>query len=129
VTQILTNLLDNAFHYTPEGGEITISAWVSENSVVISIEDTGIGITEKELSNVFSRFYRSERNEVQQVPGTGLGLAIVRSLVEMHGGDIWVESTPGSGSTFTFSLPLTSRPFSNDTSENVQFLSSSKNNE
>lgn len=120
VTQILTNLLDNAFHYTPEGGEITISAWVSENSVIISIEDTGIGMTERELSNVFSRFYRSERNEVQQVPGTGLGLAIVKSLVEMHGGDIWVESKPGHGSTFTFSLPLTSRPLASDVSENVQ---------
>jgi len=109
VTQIVTNLLDNAFHYTPEGGGITVSARRSDEQVIVNITDTGIGLSEDELSKIFSRFYRSDRAEVQKVSGTGLGLAIVESLVEMHGGQIWVESVPDQGSTFSFSLPVATR--------------------
>jgi signal transduction histidine kinase/putative methionine-R-sulfoxide reductase with GAF domain len=105
-TQILTNLLDNAFHYTPAGGSITVSARPNSNFVYVSVSDTGIGISRNIQQKIFDRFFRADDFEVQRVPGTGLGLAIVRSLVEMHGGQIEVFSIPGQGSTFTFNLPL-----------------------
>lgn len=106
VTQILTNLIDNAFNYTPEAGEIIISVRASRNYVFVSVEDTGIGISEDNLNKIFDRFYRAEDAAVQKVSGTGLGLAIVKSLIEMHGGHLQVESTLKKGSTFTFNLPI-----------------------
>lgn len=105
VTRVLTNLVDNAINYTPEGGEVQITARADHSFVRISVSDTGIGISKAEQEKIFDRFYRSEDEHVQAVPGTGLGLAIVRSLVEMHGGQLDLESEPGVGSTFTFSLP------------------------
>jgi signal transduction histidine kinase len=106
LTQILTNLLDNALNYTPEDGQITVSAWADGSFVSVSVADTGIGISKKNLHKIFERFFRSESAEVQSVPGTGLGLAIVRSLIQMHGGRLNVESEIGKGSTFTFTLPI-----------------------
>jgi PAS domain S-box-containing protein len=105
ITRALTNLVDNAFNYTPPGGEITISASASDTFVTISVEDSGIGISQADQKNIFDRFFRAEDEEVRKVPGTGLGLAIVSSLVEMHGGELWLESELGHGSTFSFSLP------------------------
>jgi signal transduction histidine kinase/GAF domain-containing protein len=105
LTQIMTNLVDNAFHYTPRDGEITITAGQNGAFVAIRVQDTGIGIAPENLERVFDRFFRAEDDAVKQVAGTGLGLAIVRGLVEMHGGTIDVESTPGQGSTFTVNLP------------------------
>ncbi|MCA9959726.1 MAG: GAF domain-containing protein, partial [Anaerolineales bacterium] len=106
VTQVLTNLLDNAFNYTPPDGEIRVTARENGNYVFISVSDTGIGISKEDQTKIFDRFYRAEHEVVQKVSGTGLGLAIVRSLVEMHNGQLTVESAPGSGSTFTFNLPI-----------------------
>lgn len=106
VIQILTNLLDNAFNYTPENGKITIIAEPGKNNVYLSVADTGIGISEENQEKIFDRFFRSEDAIVQKVAGTGLGLSIVRSLVEMHGGRLQLESRPGQGSTFTFNLPI-----------------------
>ncbi|GJM41574.1 MAG: histidine kinase [Ardenticatenaceae bacterium] len=106
ITQVLTNLLDNALNYTPDNGRITISANATHSYVHISVTDTGIGIAKENLDKIFDRFYRAEDSEVQQVPGTGLGLAIVRSLIEMHGGRLRVESELGKGSTFTFNIPV-----------------------
>ena len=106
VTQVLTNLVDNAFNYTPENGQITIKSWKDNTFVNVSVIDTGIGISKKNLDKIFDRFYRSDHADVQKVSGTGLGLAIVRSLVEMQGGTLKVESTLGTGSNFTFSLPV-----------------------
>ncbi|KAA3655773.1 MAG: histidine kinase, partial [Chloroflexi bacterium] len=106
VTQILTNLIDNAFNYTPDYGEIRLSATSTTSYVFITVEDTGIGIAPENISKIFDRFYRAEDENVQQIPGTGLGLAIVQSLIEMHGGDLIVESKLGSGSKFTFNLPV-----------------------
>jgi signal transduction histidine kinase len=97
-----------------------VRAHAGEHSIFVSIEDTGLGISEEEQGKIFSRFYRSERDEVQRIPGTGLGLAIVRSLVEMHGGDISVESVLDEGSTFSFSLPRTANLDSIDMVEDVQ---------
>jgi signal transduction histidine kinase len=106
VIQILTNLLDNALNYTLADGEIQIKAEARDNYVYISVKDSGIGITEENQAKIFDRFFRAEDQIVQQVRGTGLGLAIVRALVEMHGGELTVESTPNVGSTFTFNLPI-----------------------
>ncbi|MFQ5400042.1 MAG: GAF domain-containing protein [Anaerolineae bacterium] len=106
VTQILTNLIDNALNYTPGNGRIQVRAWGDNQFVHISIQDTGIGISEENLNKIFDRFFRAESAIVQKVPGTGLGLAIVRSLIEMHGGELKVESKLGEGSTFTFNLPV-----------------------
>lgn len=106
ITQILTNLLDNAFNYTPENGRITVKAQAEGNYVHISVSDTGIGISEEDQAKIFDRFFRAEDESVQKIRGTGLGLAIVNSLVEMHGGKLTVDSKPDEGSTFTFNLPI-----------------------
>jgi signal transduction histidine kinase len=107
ITQILINLLDNAFHYTPTGGQIIVGTHLAGEEVEISVSDSGIGISQENQEKIFDRFYRSDEAVVQQIPGTGLGLAIVQSLVEMHGGEISVSSKPGQGSTFTVHLPVT----------------------
>jgi signal transduction histidine kinase len=82
---------------------------VEDKFVQIDVEDTGIGIPEEDLDNIFDRFFRSERHEVQLVDGTGLGLAITKSLVEMLGGDIWVKSEVDVGTSFSFTIPLASQ--------------------
>jgi len=109
VTQILTNLIDNARHYTPAGGQITVSAQVRGNLLQVNVADTGIGIAPEDQEKIFDRFYRTDHPLVQEVAGTGLGLSIAKSFVKMHGGEIWVESEPGRGSTFSFTLPLAER--------------------
>src|SRR3972149_5947925 len=103
VIQILTNLVGNAYQYTPAGGSITIKAHVVDGFVQIDVVDNGIGITLENQAKVFDRFFRADDPVVQGFAGTGLGLAIVASLVEMHGGRIWLESQLGAGPTF--SLP------------------------
>ncbi len=105
VVQILTNLVSNACRYTPVGGQITIAASRLDGVVETTIRDTGIGIQPDELDHVFERFYRSEDPLVQDQSGTGLGLAITKSLVELHGGRIWLKSKMGEGSIFGFTLP------------------------
>lgn len=106
VVQILTNLLSNAYKYTTEGGRIRVVARREDGFVCCSVSDTGIGIEPEEQERLFTKFFRSQNLAVQNVPGTGLGLAISRSLVELQGGQIWAESEPGKGSTFTFTLPV-----------------------
>jgi PAS domain S-box-containing protein len=109
VAQILTNLIDNARHYTPAGGQITVSAQVKGNFLQVGVADTGIGIAPEDREKIFNRFYRADHPLVQEVAGTGLGLPIAKSFVQIHGGEIWVESEPGRGSTFSFTLPLAER--------------------
>jgi signal transduction histidine kinase len=106
VAQILTNLVGNACRYTPAGGRITIASSLVNGMAELTVMDTGIGIRKEEQHRIFERFYRSDDPLVQEQPGTGLGLAITRSLVELHGGHLWVKSEPGHGSTFGFTLPL-----------------------
>jgi signal transduction histidine kinase len=106
VGQILTNLVSNACRYTPAGGQITIASHRANGAAEMTVQDTGIGICEEDLERIFERFYRSDDPLVQEHPGTGLGLAIARSLVELHGGQLWVKSTVGKGSSFGFTLPL-----------------------
>jgi signal transduction histidine kinase len=107
VAEILSNLAENAFLYTPEGGKVTLRARADAKDVQIDVSDTGIGIAPAERERVFERFYRGENSLVMATPGTGLGLSITKKLVEMHGGSIEVESegVPGKGSTFHVLLP------------------------
>ncbi|MFW6136161.1 MAG: ATP-binding protein [Chloroflexota bacterium] len=103
--QAVTNLVDNAIKYTPEGGRIAVEAAEDDEHVVVRVSDTGIGIPPDEQPRVFDRFYRVESEETADIMGTGLGLAIVKAVVEKHDGRVWVESRPGVGSVFTFVLP------------------------
>lgn len=98
--QALSNILSNAFQYTPEGGTITITVKKLDNSsVCIDVIDTGIGIEAKDLPNIFHRFYRSERARIHYPQGTGLGFSIVKSIMDLHGGTISVQSEPTKGTT------------------------------
>jgi CheY-like chemotaxis protein/anti-sigma regulatory factor (Ser/Thr protein kinase) len=105
IDQILTNLLTNAIKYTPDEGTIAITAEQDAARLRLRIADSGIGIAETDQEQLFTRFYRSEDPAVRQISGTGLGLAITRSLVDLHGGEISMESQLDVGSTFTVSLP------------------------
>lgn len=109
VTQILTNLLDNAYKYTPAGGSLSVRAYPEGDYVRVDVQDTGIGLSTEEQAHIFTRFYRARNRIVREVGGTGLGLSIARSLVEMHGGKIIVSSSPDHGSTFSFTLPALSQ--------------------
>ena len=104
VRQVITNLVHNAIKFTPAGGRITITSRALEGSVVVHIADTGIGIPEEDLPRVFERFYKGDK--ARAGGGTGMGLAIAKHVIQAHGGNIWVRSEEGKGSTFAFSLPL-----------------------
>jgi len=106
LNQVITNLVANAIHYTPEGGEIEVRSYPVEGAVRVDVRDTGIGIAPDDLGHIFERFYRADDPLVQEAAGTGLGLSIVKMFVEMHGGRVWVESEVGKGSTFTIILPV-----------------------
>jgi PAS domain S-box-containing protein len=107
VTQVLNNLIANAWQYTPSGGRVTISTRLVDGFLQVDVSDTGIGIAVEEIRRIFDRFYRVDHPVVQEAGGTGLGLSIVKMFVEMLGGEIWVESKLDVGSTFSFTLPLT----------------------
>jgi len=104
--QILLNLLSNAVKFTPEGGRITVGARLLRDMVEIAVNDTGIGIAPKDQAAVFEEFKQVGRDYTRKAEGTGLGLALTRKLVELHGGVMRLESEPGKGSTFSFTLPL-----------------------
>jgi PAS domain S-box-containing protein len=106
VVQILVNLVGNAIAYTPEKGSIRVSGRLSDGTVQVDVVDDGIGIAAEEQAKIWERFYRSEHPDVSEQEGTGLGLSIVRSLVELQGGRVWVESDLGVGSTFSLTLPV-----------------------
>ena len=106
ISQVLGNLLTNALRHTPEGGCVTLSATLGEEVVAVTVADTGTGIPPGDLPYIFERFWRGEKSRSRAGGETGLGLAIARQLVEMHGGGISVESAPGQGSKFRFTLPV-----------------------
>ncbi len=106
IRQILVNLVTNAHEYSPENASIEIGAWVADASVMISVTDNGPGIPSHQVEHIFERFTRGDAGLTQRVGGTGLGLAISKSLVELHGGTISVDSEVGKGSTFRIALPL-----------------------
>ena len=105
VRTILNNLIDNGLKYTPSGGSVVIRAAGEGDSVLLEVEDTGIGIAEKDLARIFERFYRVDRARSRELGGTGLGLSIVQHLAHAFGGDVNVESQPGRGSKFRVRLP------------------------
>ncbi len=103
--QVLNNLLSNAIKYSPEGGEIEISGRVLPDEVVVTVSDEGVGIPLEEQSHIFERFFRGAREQRQSTPGAGLGLFLAKAIVEAHGGRMWVESSPGEGAAFSFTIP------------------------
>ena len=105
IGRVLNNLVGNALRYTPSGGRIQVAASRLGNSVAVTVSDTGQGIDPNDLPEVFNRFYRGEKSRSKSTGGSGLGLAIARGIVRAHHGDLVVESTPGQGSRFTFTLP------------------------
>ncbi|BDR58686.1 PAS domain-containing sensor histidine kinase [Xylocopilactobacillus apicola] len=103
--QVIDNIINNAIKYSPEGGEIRVEIKTTDHNVIFAITDQGQGISKKERSKIFNRFYRIERARSRMNGGTGLGLAISKEVIETLGGHIWVESKENVGSTFSFSLP------------------------
>ena len=103
VQQALSNLIGNAIKFSPAGSKIVVVPRRDAESVVISVVDNGKGIAAEQLPRVFDRYWQSSRTDRQ---GAGLGLAIAKGIVEAHGGRIWIESTPGEGTTASFSLPF-----------------------
>jgi signal transduction histidine kinase len=106
IIQVLTNLLNNAIKYSPDGGDIRVAGRAHGKMLEISVADCGVGIAPRDLDKIFDRFHRVDGDLARRVSGTGLGLPICRGLVEAHGGRIWVESEPDTGSIFKFSLPV-----------------------
>jgi len=109
IAQVIANLLSNAVKYSPDGGEIVVTSTMRGGQVDVSVRDHGLGIAPEFIKRLFSRYERYEKS-ASKILGTGLGLAITRQIVEMHGGRIWVESEPGKGSDFHFTLPMTVAP-------------------
>jgi signal transduction histidine kinase len=106
VKQVVLNLLSNAVKFTPEGGRISLTAGRKDDLVEIAVTDTGIGIAPEDQAAIFEEFRQVGTDETRKQEGTGLGLTLAKKFVELHRGRIWVESEPGRGSTFTFTLPL-----------------------
>ena len=104
----LRQLIDNALKYSPAGSPVALAAESKEGRVVVSVADHGPGIPEAEQSRIFEKFYRAEASR-HQIPGAGLGLVIAREIIHAHGGEIWVDSKPGEGSIFEFSLPSSTK--------------------
>jgi PAS domain S-box-containing protein len=105
IAQVLKNLFSNALKFT-DSGSISLTAEIKDKDIVISVADTGIGISPDETKKVFSKFYQAYTGEDRRNQGTGLGLFICREIIRKHNGDMWVESAPGNGSTFTFKIPI-----------------------
>ena len=106
IGEVLTNLVDNAVKFSDDSTMIKIEVRRALNEVIISVTDEGIGIPPELHEKVFERFFQGNGRKTSRRKGTGLGLAICRGIIEAHGGKIWVESKPGRGSKFSFSLPV-----------------------
>lgn len=109
IAEVVTSLVDNAAKYSQRGSEVIIRGSISSDQLTLSVRDHGPGIPANELPHIFDKFYRGTSGSAKARDGTGMGLAIARGIVEAHGGRIWAESSPGSGSTFAFTLPVETR--------------------
>jgi signal transduction histidine kinase len=107
--QILFNLISNAIKFSPNGAMVTIEGKYIDKSIQIAVIDTGIGISKEDQDKLFHPFVQIDSSASRQFEGTGLGLSLVKRFVEMHGGKVWVESEPGKGATFTFTIPIKGR--------------------
>jgi signal transduction histidine kinase len=105
ILQVLRNLIGNAIKFTPDGGTVTVLARQEEKKVFVTVRDTGIGISKENLTDIFEKYRQGDPQRSEYIKGTGLGLAIVKHIVAAHGGNVWAESDPGQGSSFTFYLP------------------------
>jgi len=106
MTQVLTNILDNALHHTPEGGKITLSAKERNDQVELAVQDSGPGLKPEDLDRIFERFYRTDASRQREADGgSGLGLAIAKSIVQAQGGQVSAESEAGKGLKVIVSLP------------------------
>ena len=105
MTQVIDNILNNAIKYSPDGGKITVSMKTTDDQMILSISDQGLGIPKQDLPKIFDRFYRVDRARSRAQGGTGLGLAIAKEIIKQHNGFIWAKSEYGKGSTFTIVLP------------------------
>ncbi len=106
ILQVLRNLIGNAVKFTPKDGQVQVFAKAAEQEVKVSVADTGVGIAKESLMTIFDKFQQEEvLTHFHKIKGTGLGLSLVKHIITAHGGRIWVESTPGQGSTFSFVLP------------------------
>jgi signal transduction histidine kinase len=108
LSQLMDNLIDNAIKYTPENGVITIKLSADDTEMLLSVSDTGIGISPQYQQRIFERFYRVDKARSRSLGGTGLGLSIVKNIAEKHLGDIQLVSQQGRGSTFSYRMPLAS---------------------
>jgi signal transduction histidine kinase len=106
MSEVLGNLLSNAFKFTERGGEVELSAEPAEGGVVLHVRDTGAGIPPEHLPHIFEKFFQADNQAAASQEGSGLGLAIAREIVRAHGGDLSAESTVGVGTTFTIVMPL-----------------------
>jgi signal transduction histidine kinase len=105
VGQVLSNLLDNAVKYSPEGGDVVVRVQADAAHAVVEVEDHGAGITPEARARLFERYFRTDAASRSGSEGMGLGLYVSKGIVEAHGGEMWFESEPGQGSTFSFRLP------------------------
>jgi signal transduction histidine kinase len=105
ITQVFLNLVSNAIKFTDEG-EVSVQVTLSDDIFVVSVSDTGVGISEADQQTIFNEFQQVDSSSTRKRGGVGLGLAIARRIVERHGGRLWVDSSPGEGSTFSFTLPV-----------------------
>ncbi len=106
IREAMENLIGNAVKYTPEGGRICVRAYAQDNALHFNVEDNGIGIPAEHLPRIFETFYRAKQAGSEGVEGRGLGLSLVKTIIERHGGEVWVESQEGSGSRFGFWIPI-----------------------
>jgi signal transduction histidine kinase len=106
INEVLGNLLSNAFKFTARGGKVALNVGAAENKVIITVADTGAGISAEQLPHIFDKFFQADNQAQAATKGTGLGLAIAKEIVEAHGGNIAVESRVGEGTTFVVTLPV-----------------------
>ncbi|MFZ5974894.1 MAG: sensor histidine kinase, partial [Bacillota bacterium] len=110
IQQALTNLIDNAIKYTPEGGNVDVLVVRRENRALVCVTDTGIGIPEEDIKHIVERFYRVEKARSRSTGGTGLGLSIVQRIIKMHNGTLEIQSKEGEGTSVVFELPVWQQP-------------------
>lgn len=120
MTQVLDNIINNAIKYSPDGGDIRVTMKTTEDQLIISIEDQGLGIPKADLPKIFDRFYRVDKARSRAQGGTGLGLAIAKEIIKQHQGFIWAKSEYGKGSTFTLVLPYDQEAVSDDWEEDEE---------